>query len=90
MWMVILCCVACAALLGVIGYRGELVRLSADFGEMVAHDDFRPYRFMAVYGTHLGGYVGGAIGTIWAVRSILIERTKLKDSPSPTQPPARG
>jgi hypothetical protein len=80
MWMMILCCVTCATLLGVIGYRGGLVWFSADFREMVAHDDFRPYRFMAVYGVHLGGYVGGAIGTIWAVRSILIERAKIKDS----------
>jgi hypothetical protein len=85
MWIVILCCVACAALLGTIGYHGGLVWFSSDFGEMVAHDDFRPYRFMAVYGVHLGGYVGGGLGTLWAVRSILIERRKIKDSPSLAQ-----
>jgi hypothetical protein len=83
-YLILLTAVA-IALLGAIGYRGGLVWFSADFGEMVAHDDFRPYRFMAVYGVHLGGYIGGALGTLWAVRSILMERTKIKDSPSPAQ-----
>jgi hypothetical protein len=56
--------------LGVIGYLGGLAPLSEDFREMVRHNEFRPYRFMAVYGIHLGGYVGGALGTILAIISI--------------------
>ena len=60
----------CALLLGVIGFKGGLVASSVDFQEMVARDQFRPYRFMAVFGIHLGGYVGGLIGAIVAVISI--------------------
>ena len=31
---------------------------------MVRREEFRPFRFMAVYGMHLGGYAGGAIGVV--------------------------
>jgi hypothetical protein len=84
-WIVILCCIACAALLGAIGYRGGLVWISDDFREMVARNEFRPYQFMAVYGIHLGGYVGGLLGMIRAVISILRERAKLINPPPPVR-----
>jgi hypothetical protein len=66
----IACAAACAAALGAIGYMGGLALFSQDFQEMVRRNEFRPYRFMAVYGIHLGGYLGGLIGTAWTVFSI--------------------
>jgi hypothetical protein len=65
--IIFLCCLACAMALGIGGYRGWLIGMSSDFGDMVRRDEFRPYRFMAVFGIHLGGYIGGLIGTVWAV-----------------------
>jgi hypothetical protein len=41
---------------------------------MVRRDEFRPYRFMAVFGVHLGGYVGGLAGTIAAAGMIFHKR----------------
>jgi hypothetical protein len=71
---ILLSAVAAAALLGALGYRGWLTFFSEDFQEMVRHNEFRPHRFMLVYGIHLGGYLGGLIGTIRAVVTILSER----------------
>ena len=48
---------------------------------MVRRNEFRPFRFMAVYGIHLGGYIGGAIGAVMAVISIRFARRQLKDAP---------
>ena len=68
---------ACAALLGMVGCKGGLTRMSDDFRQMVLRNEDRPYRFMAVYGIHLGGYVGGTLGTIWAVISVRLGRKAL-------------
>jgi hypothetical protein len=46
---------------------------------MVTDDEWRPRRFMAVYGVHLGGYVGGALGTILAV--VLVSRARRRRAP---------
>lgn len=80
LWPAILACVF-ATILAFAGYRGHLARISEDFRQMLLHDEFRPRRFMGVYGIHLGGYIGGAIGTVVAVLSIRRARRKLKDSP---------
>jgi hypothetical protein len=72
--MVLTCAVAAAVLLGCMGYAGWPAHWSEDFRQMVRHDEFRPRRFMCVYGIHLGGYVGGLIGTILAV--VLIRRER--------------
>ncbi len=68
--LIISSCLLCAALLGTIGYLGGFAPFSDDFREMILHDEFRPHRFMAVYGIHLGGYIGGALGTALAILSI--------------------
>jgi multisubunit Na+/H+ antiporter MnhB subunit len=73
---VLLCSAVCAVMLGFAGSQGWLVRLSPDFGEMTRNNEFRPYRFMAVYGIHLGGYIGGVIGTIIAIISIRLNRKR--------------
>jgi hypothetical protein len=60
--------------LGVIGRAGGLVPFNDDFRMLVRDDMWRPYRFMTVYGIHLGGYVGGLLGAIVAAISIQRER----------------
>jgi hypothetical protein len=72
-WMIVITAIT-AALLGWVGYRGGLAMIFEDFREMVRLDQFRPRRFMAVYGIHLGGYIGGAVGTLVMVASILRAR----------------
>ena len=65
-----------ALCLGVAGYFGAFAWTSQDFREMLRHDQWRPRRFMAVYGAHLGAYAGGVLGTFIAVvRVIRIRRT---------------
>ncbi len=59
---IFLACLLFSIALGLGGYCGLLTGVSSEFGDMVRRDEWRPYRFMAVFGTHLGGYVGGAIG----------------------------
>jgi hypothetical protein len=75
-----------ALVLGIIGSLGGLAILSEDFREMIRRDEFRPYRFMTVYGIHLGGYLGGITGTVLAVLRIRRQR-KLVSVP-PFNPPA--
>jgi hypothetical protein len=72
-WMVLIAAITAVAF-GWVGYRGWLAMVSDDFREMVRQDQFRPARFMAVYGVHLGGYVGGAVGMLVMVASILRAR----------------
>jgi hypothetical protein len=70
-----------AAVLGLIGgwlgYHGYLTGFSSDFGDMVAANVFRPYRFMAAWGVHLGDYAGGVIGSILASIWIIRSRTRM-------------
>ena len=59
---------ACFAVAGAwVGSRGWLAWTSADLQALLHDNLFRPHRFLAVHGMNLGGYVGGAIGTIAAV-----------------------
>ena len=62
---------------GVAGYFGVPAYFSDDFRQMIAHNEFRPYRFICVFGVHLGGYVGGLVGCVIAVFYILKLRQKL-------------
>ena len=72
--IIFLACVACAIALGLAGYVGGLTRFSTDFQEMTRNHEFRPERFIAVFGIHLGAYAGGVIGTIVAVIRIRLAR----------------
>jgi hypothetical protein len=66
---------ACGGIVGgLLGYFGGLTGASADFVEMTRTNIFRPRRFIATWGVHLGGYVGGLIGVIAGVTYILRRR----------------
>jgi hypothetical protein len=81
--LVLVSAAAMATLLGLTGYLGGLARISDDFHQMLLHDEFRPRRFMAVYGIHLGGYLGGLLGTLWAIGPILFRSRRLEFAASP-------
>lgn len=66
--------IACAILLGIIGYLGGLQFVTSEFDPLVEQNLWRPRRFMAVFGIHLGGYLGGLLGTITA--AVLIRRRR--------------
>ena len=76
-----------SACLAIAGYFGAFQSFNPDFGEMVAADQWRPYRFMAVFGEHLGGYVGGVIGTVVAVVLIIRQRKQVRSLTSKPQSP---
>ncbi len=67
----------CGVVVGFAGYRGYLVPLSSDFRDMVDANVYRPYQFMATWGVHLGGYVGGVLGTAIAVAIVIHRRKRL-------------
>jgi hypothetical protein len=73
---VILFAIAGAAVVGFAGSCGWLAFTSEDFREMLRRDEMRPHQFMTAYGIHLGGYVGGLIGAIWAIVKIRSFRRK--------------
>lgn len=64
-WPIVVLAITCAVAGGLLGARGAFTGWSADFNEMVARDEMRPYRFMSVFGIHLGGYVGAAGSGCW-------------------------
>lgn len=72
--MVLLATVLGSAALGVLGYAGLPRWVNSTFGEMLQCDIWRPRRFLCVWGTHLGAYAGGIVGTALAVRCILRQR----------------
>lgn len=75
-WFVLIV-VACALVFGIAGQFFLLNSISPDFAELAGSNLWRPHHFMAVYGIHLGGYIGGGLGTIYAVISIRHERSAL-------------
>jgi len=73
--LIFLICVAFGVCFGFFGREGWLNFLSADFQDMARADIFRPRRFMTTWGVHLGGYVGGGVGTALAIRKIFSDRS---------------
>ena len=62
--MIALCAIALAVAGAWLGYEGFFARFSEEFAQMLAKDEMRPRRFIAVFGIHLGGYVGALLGLI--------------------------
>lgn len=73
-------CAVCGVVIGVLGSQGAITWTSHDLEMLVRDDLFRPPRFLCVYGVHLGGYVGGAIGVVGGIIWILRERTRGRPS----------
>ncbi|MGD0387609.1 MAG: hypothetical protein ABSC42_01530 [Tepidisphaeraceae bacterium] len=63
-----------AAAFGLAGNDYLLNWISPDFQNIAELNLWRPHRFMAVYGIHVGGYVGGALAAVYAVSSIHRQR----------------
>jgi hypothetical protein len=61
----------CGAIMGWLGYNGSLVQLQSEFAGMVSDNLYHPHRFMCAWGVHLGGYMGGAIGTILSASRVI-------------------
>jgi Flp pilus assembly pilin Flp len=59
-----------AALGGLGGYAGFPTHCNDDFAQMLHRNEMRPRRFMAAYGIHLGGYIGGLVATVAAIVQI--------------------
>ena len=66
-----------AVAFGLAGHAGYLTEWDADFPPLVKANLWRPRRFMATWGVHLGGYVGGLVGTALAVSSVVANRRRL-------------
>ena len=64
-----------AATLGLLGYLGGLTWANSDFPLLLKDNLWRPYHFMAVYGIHLGGYIGGGLAAILAAILIRLEQS---------------
>jgi hypothetical protein len=71
-----------ATALGFAGYFELLTPLVDDFHSMLRQNEMRPHHFMAVFGIHLGGYVGGGIGLLIATAIIVARRRAVSDSSS--------
>jgi hypothetical protein len=61
----------CGILLGALGSKGWLNWMDPDFDDLFRNDLWRPERFMAVFGVHLGGYIGGTVGIVYNVWRIV-------------------
>ena len=71
-----------AAAFGLLGWYGWLNWMFEDFRDMWRLNIFRPHHFTAVYGAHLGGYVGGLIAGTFAVLRVLQMRKMAKGTTS--------
>jgi hypothetical protein len=80
--MVLVITVTFAAAFGALGWLGYLNWISADFRDMWDADAFRPRHFMATWGVHLGGYVGGLLGGVVAVARVARLRRRAALTPA--------
>ena len=60
-----------AAAIGICGYLDWLPAGRQNFADVIPSDSERARRFLCTWGVHLGGYAGGAIGTLIAAVRIL-------------------
>ncbi len=74
--MILLITSFCAIIGGLLGYYGCLTWMQTDFREMTQTNLWHPRRFIATWSIHLGGYVGGLLGTGLAVWNILRHRRR--------------
>ena len=77
--LLLLITLASAVITGMVGYFGGLRFVTSEFDGLIQENLWRPYRFMAVFGIHLGGYIGGLLGTIVVAIMILKQRNKVRE-----------
>ena len=75
--LLLLITIAGAAAMGIMGYFGGLRFVTSEFDGLIKDNLWRPYRFMTVFGIHLGGYIGGLLGTIVVAIMVRKERRKV-------------
>jgi len=75
--LILVVVIICAAIFGIVGYCGGLNWISPDFTELWQTNLWSPRRFMCTWGIHLGGYVGGVLGTALVVWRIVRRRRKI-------------
>ena len=74
---VIFACAAGLAIVGgLVGHAGWMTDWQTAFQNQVRANLWRPRRYMATWGVHLGGYVGGLVGTGVAAGWIVAERRR--------------
>lgn len=73
---IVLSAAGCGVIGGLLGYAGLYKHWEPDFTDMVRANIWHPYRFMATWGVHLGGYVGGTAGVIFAAFWTVRERIR--------------
>ena len=78
--VILLCAATLAVVGGVVGHAGLMTHWQADFEDQVRADLWRPRRYMATWGVHLGGYAGGLIGTAWAAALVIRRRGRLRST----------
>ncbi len=59
-----------------LGLAGAAGAFAPWFWEIVEADIWRPRRFMAVWGVHLGGYIGCAVGGVGVLVWMLLWRSR--------------
>ncbi len=64
---------------GLSGYAGLLTNCAEDFRMIWDNNIFRPRLFMAAWGIHLGGYVGGPLGAALTITWLIRKRFKMRN-----------
>ena len=62
---------------GALGYAGVYTHWSDDFEGLMRLNLWHPRRFMATWGVHLGGYVGGLLGVVGAAVAVVRQRMRI-------------
>lgn len=73
-WAIFIPAAVLAAILGIAGYFGAWKDLTDDFRYLWSENLLRPRTFMAVWGMHLGAYIGGFLGSTGLAGWILKKR----------------
>ncbi len=75
---------------GAAGYCGLFDGVWVSPGPVIVEADlWRPRRYLCVWGIHLGGYLGGAIGVAAAAWRVAAARTRVTAGPPPPDVPSR-
>jgi hypothetical protein len=71
--------VSAAVCAGLLGLAGGLGAFPKTFVDAYCSQDWRPAHYMAVFGAHLGGYAGAAIGLALVIVRIVRLRNSMAE-----------